>query len=416
MLNKNQKKAVEYLDGYGFVSAIPGSGKTRVLTERTVRLIEKKVDPTRILCITFTNKAASEMRGRIKSKLDDDISSQIWISTFHSMGAKILRKEASSIPLYDENFTIIDHSDQMAILEKATDELGMQAKGRKNKSGVDLRDVLSAINSKKDKLQTNAEFAEDHDEVTCKLYNYYKDYLLKTNCMDFGDLLLILHKLLKKRKKVLDKYSRRFSYIMVDECQDLNYCQYEIVKMLASHHGNLVLIGDTDQSIYRFRQADPKHVFNYLKEKKVDHLPLSLNYRSTKRILKCAEAVIKNNSDRTSTKMDTENMIGNRVHMVRESSGYKEQDWVAETIGDLVDQKDYKYSDFAILYRVNSLSRGFEQAMRMKKIPCKIIGGTSFFDFEVVKLLTNREGLSLMRWLKELKNTVSNINAKSLMR
>ena len=385
MLNSNQKKAVNYMGGYGFVSSIPGSGKTRVLTERTVALLKKGVDPSRILCITFTNKAANEMRKRVEGKIGKEAASKIIMSTFHSLGAKILRKEADSIPFYNKDFTIVGVDDQIAILERAAKDLGLEAKTRKNKDGVDLMSVMAAIGRKKDKLDNFAKFSDEHDVTTCQIFNYYKNYLLKTNCMDFGDLLFIFYTLLTKRKKVLSKYANRFSYIMVDECQDLNYCQYEIVKLLASRHHNLLLIGDIDQSIYRFRQADPKHVFNYLKEKEVDRLPLSLNYRSTKRILKCADSVIRKNSNRTSEVMETTNKIGHHVNIVREKTGYSEQEWVANQIDELVTNTDYKYSDFAILYRVNALSRGFEQALRCRKIPCKIIGGTSFFDFEVVK-------------------------------
>jgi DNA helicase-2/ATP-dependent DNA helicase PcrA len=385
VLNPQQQKAVDYQDGFGFVTAVPGSGKTRVLSERTVKMIKKGVEPERILCITFTNKAAKEMKERIEKRVGEDISKRLWVSTFHSMGAKILRQEVDRVPFYNKSFTIIDDGDQHSIMEKCAGELGFDAKKRGNPNGIDLKNIVYAINAKKDKLQNQASFAEDHDEETVKLANAYKEYLLKTNCMDFGDLIYITYLLFKKRASVLEKYSKRFKYIMVDECQDLNHCQYELVKQLCSYHNNLVLIGDCDQSIYRFRQADPQNVFKYMKEKKVDMLPLSLNYRSSKTIVRCAEAVIKNNASRVSENIETGNKEGHPVHMILTDAGSNEQELVAKEIKELCSGKGFNYSDIAILYRVNALSRGFEQSLRMSNIPCKVIGGRSYFDLEIVK-------------------------------
>lgn len=388
-LNPQQQKAVKYREGYGFVTAVPGSGKTRVLTERAVDLLEDGVAPEQILCITFTNKAANEMRSRVKDRLGARLAKKLWISTFHSMGAKILRQEISKVPHYTSSFTIIDTDDQITILEKGAEELGYDVKSKKNKKGVNVRDVVTAINSKKDKLMTDEEFSDAYDEVTVQLFNFYKDYLIKSNCMDFGDLLYILYLLLKHKKSVCRKYSKRFKYIMVDECQDLNYCQYEIIKMLAQEHENLVLIGDCDQSIYRFRQADPKHVKNYLDERKVDLLPLSFNYRSTKNIIRCADAVIKNNTSRVSDKLETVNEDGDYVKVATFGYSSLEDKWVAEEIASLCETKDFEYGDVAILYRTNAMSRTFEQSLRMAHIPCKVIGGRSFFDLVVVKTCLN---------------------------
>jgi len=388
-LNPQQQKAVKYREGFGFVTAVPGSGKTRVLTERTVDLLEDGVQPEEILCITFTNKAANEMRNRIKERVGSRMAKKLWISTFHSMGAKILRQEIEKVPHYTSTFTIIDTEDQLSILEKGADELGYAVKGRKNKKGVNLRDILPVINKKKDMLQNDEEFAEDHDEVTVKIFNYYKKYLVQSNCMDFGDLLYILYLLLKYKGSVRKKYSKRFKYIMVDECQDLNFCQYEIVKMLAEEHENLVLIGDCDQSIYRFRQADPKHVQNYLNERTVDLLPLSYNYRSTQKIVKCADSLIKNNSSRVSDKLETVNEEGDYVRSELFDYSALEDRWVANEIKRLCDEQGYEYGDVAILYRVNAMSRNFEQSLRMAHVPCKVIGGRSFFDLVVVKTCLN---------------------------
>jgi len=388
-LNPQQIRAVKYRDGYGFVTAVPGSGKTKVLTERTVELLNSGVLPEDILCITFTNKAANEMRNRIKEKIGSRLSKRIWISTFHSMGAKILRSEIDKVPHYTSSFTIIDTDDQLSILERGAEELGYKVKGKKNKGGVDLRVVLTAINVKKDMLLTDIEFLEKYDEITANLFNYYKDYLIQSNCMDFGDLLYILYLVLVHKKSIAKKYSDRFKYIMVDECQDLNYCQYEIIKILAQNHGNLVLIGDCDQSIYRFRQADPKHVKNYLDERKVDLLPLSFNYRSTKNIVNCAESVIKNNTSRVSDRLETVNEEGEYVKAV--SFGYSslEDKWVAQEIKQICDDKGFNFGDVAILYRTNAMSRNFEQSLRMAHIPCKVVGGRSFFDLVVVKTCLN---------------------------
>lgn len=387
-LNKQQVEAVKFKDGYGFVTAVPGSGKTRVLTERAVELLSNGVSPFNILCITFTNKAAREMRGRVERRLGKD-ASKLWISTFHSMGAKILRKEIAKVPHYSADFTIIDPDDQLAIIEKGAEALGYGVKNKKNKDGVDARYIMGAINAKKDMLTSDEEFKENHDPETCQIFDYYKQYLIRSNCMDFGDLLYILYLLLFHKKSVRRKYGKRFQYIMVDECQDLNYCQYEIVKMLAEEHNNLVLIGDCDQSIYRFRQADPKHVKRFLGEMEVNQLPLSYNYRSTKNIIRCAEAVIKNNSSRVSDKLDTVNEDGEFVSAVTFYDYMNESKWVANEIENLRTHKGYEYSDFALLYRTNAMSRSFEQDLRIRGIPCKVIGGKSFFDLVTVKTCIN---------------------------
>lgn len=387
-LNEQQTKAVKFKDGYGFVTAVPGSGKTRVLTERAVDLLNSGVSPYNILCITFTNKAAKEMGKRVEKRVGKDISSKIWISTFHSMGAKILRKEVAKIPHYTSSYTIIDPDDQKAIVEKGAETLGYAVKGRGKKGGIDAYVVMNAINAKKDKLLNDAEFKENQDTETCQIFDYYKEYLLKSNCMDFGDLLYIFYLLLLHKKSIRRKYAKRFQYIMVDECQDLNYCQYEIVKMLAEEHHNLVLIGDCDQSIYRFRQADPKHVKQFLGERDVSELPLSYNYRSTRSIVRCAEALIKNNTSRVSGKLDTVNEDGEFVTAVNFYNYFNESKWVADKIDEICNDK-YQYSDFAILYRTNAMSRSFEQDLRMKGIPCKVIGGKSFFDLVTVKTCIN---------------------------
>ena len=388
-LNPQQEKAVNYTNGYGFVSAVPGAGKTRVLTERTVKLLADGVSPENILCITFTNKAAKEMKERITTSIGKDIASRLWVSTFHSMGAKILRKEIDEIPHYDKNFTIIDDDDQKSILEKGADALGYKIKNKDNKNGVDLDYIRGQINVKKDKLTSDIQFSEEHDEPTSKMFQYYKDYLIKTNCMDFGDLLYIFYLLLSNKKSIAKRYGERFKYIMVDECQDLNHCQYEIVKILAEQNGNLMLIGDFDQSIYRFRQADPKNILKYMKERSVDRLPLSFNYRSTKNILKCAEYLIKNNTTRMSDKLETINEDGEFVDVVHFADYYNEDKWITKEIKKLVNSGKFQYSDIAILYRTNALSRPFEQSLRINSIPCKVIGGKSFFDLVVVKTCLN---------------------------
>jgi len=388
-LNPQQNKAVKYRDGYGFVTAAPGSGKTRVLTERTVDLLKEGVYPEQLLCITFTNKAANEMKNRVKERIGAREVKKLWISTFHSMGAKILREEVEKIPHYTSSFTIIGYDDQISILEKGADDCGYAVKNKRNKKGIDLKNVLSAINKKKDMLLTDEEFLELYDETTVKIFNYYKKYLIQSNCMDFGDLLYILYLLLKNKKSVLNKYSNRFKYIMVDECQDLNYCQYEIVKMLAEKHKNLVLIGDCDQSIYRFRQADPKHVKSYLSEQNVDLLPLSYNYRSTKKIVSCANSLIKNNTGRVSEKFETVNEEGDFVKLITFGHSLLEDKWVAEEIKGVCERLKFDYGDVAILYRTNAMSRAFEQSLRMARIPCKVIGGRSFFDLSVVKTCIN---------------------------
>jgi len=401
-LNKQQEKAVAFKDGYSFITSCPGSGKTRVLTERTIKLLNDGVFPENILCITFTNKAANEMKSRIEKVVGPHITKRLWVSTFHSMGAKILRNEVVELkPHYKANFTILDASDQETILKKGAESICLKTKSNKDKSGVDIGMVLSKINYKKDTLQSDDEFAEKNDINVCQLYKFYKDYLKSNNCMDFGDLLCVTYRLLLKRDHVRNKYSDRFHYIMVDECQDLNYCQYEVVKLLSKNHNNLMLIGDCDQSIYRFRQADPTNVLSFVKECQADTIALSLNYRSTKNILDCASTLINHNTNRISEKLYTINDFGDNVKVYGFSYSLQEEDWIANQIKTLVKDK-YSYKDIAILYRTNIMSRGIEQKLRYSKIPCKVVNGSGFFEYVVVKLCIN-----YLRFYANPKNSIA---------
>ena len=388
-LNEQQKAAINFKKGNAFVTSVPGSGKTTMLTSRAISLLKDGVHPQNILCITFTNKAANEMKNRIVNSIGDaSISKHMWIKTFHSLAANILRKDCDSLG-YIRDFTILDVDDQKTIMKKGADDLGFKVQNKKNRNGVDINKLLSKISYKKDTLESDEKFFERVSEDEAHIYNYYEEYLTNSNSMDFGDLLLNLHYLFNNNENVLKKYSKRFEYIMVDECQDLNVCQYEIAKMISSYHNNLMFIGDIDQSIYKFRQADPKNIQNFIKQNEVTTLPLSYNYRSSKKILKCAENLINNNDDRIKMNLNTLNDNGDNVKIIYSKNHKDESKYVAEEIRNLKNKYQYKWSDFAILYRTNTLGRDFEQQLRSNSIPCRVIGGTSFFDFKVVKICLN---------------------------
>ena len=383
-LNDEQRAAVTHLDGPLLILAGAGSGKTRVITYRIAYMMKMHhVRPSQILAITFTNKAAGEMRERIASLVGDS-SRYIWCGTFHSIFARILRKHAELLH-YSENFTIVDTDDQARLIKEAMKELDIDEKKFKP------RNIQFEISSAKNKMitpdQFTAEAGSDYTRsIYAKVYRRYSEILLLNNAMDFDDILLNMTRLLRENPDILEMYQEKFRYIMVDEYQDTNLPQYEAVMLLAGKHGNICVVGDDDQSIYSFRGADVRMILNFEKDfPGCKVIKLVQNYRSTGYILEAANQVIANNTRRKKKELRTSVGNGEKIVVVNTDSQMGEADFVATTIKRLVDKNKFKFSDCAVLYRMNALSRSIESAMRQREIPFRVYGGLRFYDRKEIK-------------------------------
>ena len=380
-LNSEQLEAVNYLEGPLLILAGAGSGKTATMTSRIANLVDMGVSPYSILAVTFTNKAAKEMRDRVEKLVG--FCPGMWIMTFHAMSLRILREHAEKLG-YKANFVVYDTVDQKAVVKKIIKDLNLDPKV------YVVQYCLSVISKAKEKdldpeafHEANGDFQKEKD-----LYNIYKRYeeeLRKNNAMDFDDLLLNCYHLLKKHSDVLDYYQNRFKYIMVDEYQDTNHVQYEIVRLLALKSRNICVVGDDDQCIYEWRGADINNILDFEKDfpgTKV--IKLEQNYRSYGNILKCAHSVIRNNTARKVKELWTDKEDGDKVLYVRAGSDKEEASYVAREI-DIMEGKGRTYDDFAILYRTNAQSRLFEDALRARNIPYQVLSGFSFYDRKETK-------------------------------
>jgi DNA helicase-2/ATP-dependent DNA helicase PcrA len=387
-LNPTQRAAVECTDGPLMIIAGAGSGKTRVITYRIAHLISKGVDPFNILSLTFTNKAAKEMRERIMAIAGPD-SKNIWMGTFHSIFARILRVEAEKIG-YPSNFTIYDTDDSKSLLRAIIKEQQLDDKL------YNANFVLNRISSAKNNLISVAEYkkneqiqADDFSAGRGKLgeiYEIYAQRCYKAGAMDFDDLLFKTNILLKQHPEVLHKYQHKFKYIMVDEYQDTNFSQYNIVKRLAAVHNNICVVGDDAQSIYAFRGATIQNILNFEKDyPELNIFKLEQNYRSTQNIVNVANSVIKNNKEQLKKDVFSENSIGEKIKVFRAFSDNEEGKIVAESIAQERAVKGLNYHDFAILYRTNAQSRSMEEALRKLNVPYKIYGGLSFYQRKEIK-------------------------------
>lgn len=405
-MNEMQKQAILHTEGPLLILAGAGSGKTRVLTHRTAYLIdEMRVNPYHILAITFTNKAAGEMRERI-----DDIvgfgSESIWVSTFHSTCVRILRRYIDRLG-YDTNFTIYDADDQKSLMKDICKRLEIDTKQFKEKM------FLSVISSAKDELIDPIEFenraAGDFTKrKQAMVYKEYQQALKANNALDFDDLIFKTVELFKLDKEVLSSYQERFKYIMVDEYQDTNTAQFELIRLLASKYKNLCVVGDDDQSIYKFRGANIYNILNFEK-----HFPdakvikLEQNYRSTQNILDAANSVIANNVGRKDKKLWTENGEGERITFEQLDSGYEEADYVARDISRKIRQGEARYKNCAVLYRTNAQSRLFEEKFITSNIPYKIVGGVNFYARKEIK--------DLLAYLKTIDNGRDDLAVKRII-
>lgn len=382
-LNPEQQRAVKTTDGPLLLMAGAGSGKTRVLTHRIAYLmVEKRVNPYNILAITFTNKAAREMKDRIY-KMMGGVADEIWISTFHSMCVRILRRDIDRLG-YNRNFTILDSTDQQSVIKAILKEKNIDPKK------FDPRAILGSISSAKNELKTPEDFSKTaggyYDQVVADVYELYQKRLRKNQALDFDDLIMVTIQLFQRVPEVLEYYQRKFQYIHVDEYQDTNRAQYMLVKFLANRFQNLCVVGDSDQSIYRWRGADIANILSFEKDyPNAKVILLEQNYRSTKTILYAANEVIKNNLNRKAKNLWTENAEGNKIHYYRADSEQTEAQFVAGKIKEQVDSGKRKYSEFAILYRTNAQSRVMEEVLLKSNIEYSIVGGIKFYDRKEIK-------------------------------
>jgi DNA helicase-2/ATP-dependent DNA helicase PcrA len=380
-LNEPQREAVCHTEGPLLILAGAGSGKTRVLTHRIAHLLAKGVPPWRILAVTFTNKAAAEMRERVE-RLVGPGAAAIWVSTFHTACVRILRQEIEQLG-YDRNFVIFDSQDQATVVKNVLKKLNLSEKNYHPKA------LLSSISSAKNELIGVAEYtrqaADFWSNTVAEVYQHYQQELRANNGLDFDDLIMVTVRLFKEIPEVLEKYQERFRYILVDEYQDTNHAQYALVTLLAAKYQNLCVVGDDDQSIYSFRSADIRNILEFERDfPQTRIIKLEQNYRSTQTILDAANAVIKNNRGRRAKKLWTENSEGDKILLYRAGDEREEAWFVAEEIVRLRGE-GYRFSDFALLYRTNAQSRSFEEAMLQREIPYRIIGGFRFYERKEIK-------------------------------
>lgn len=393
-LNEQQKEAVFHTEGPLLILAGAGSGKTRVLTHRIAYLIEERgVNPWNILAITFTNKAAGEMRERV-DRLVGFGAESIWVSTFHSTCVRILRRYIDRIG-FDTNFTIYDSDDQKSLMRDVCRVLDVDTKKYKE------RMFLSAISAAKDEMITPDEYelnaaGDFGKQKIAQVYREYERQLHANNALDFDDLLLKTVQLFQTQPDVLESYQERFRYIMVDEYQDTNTVQFKFVSLLAAKYQNLCVVGDDDQSIYKFRGANIRNILNFEQEfQNARVIKLEQNYRSTQNILNAANAVIQNNRGRKDKTLWTDNGDGEKVHLRQFDTAYDEAEFVADDIRKNIENGG-TYQDYAILYRTNAQSRMFEEKFVACNIPYKIVGGVNFY--------VRREIKDLLCYLKTIDN------------
>jgi len=411
-LNKEQQQAVQHTEGPLLILAGAGSGKTKVLTVRIAHLLAQGINPYEILAITFTNKAAKEMKSRVEG-LVGDVANRIWLSTFHSFCAKFLRFEIDSFLGYNSNFTIYDTSDSQAVIKAALKALNLDDKY------YPVGAMIAAISDAKNKLLFASDFRKQardfYQQKVADVYEYYERELRKNNALDFDDLLLVAVKLLQSNATVLDKYSHRFRYVMIDEYQDTNHAQYLLAKLLASHWKNIAVVGDADQSIYAWRGADIQNILDFEKDyPNCTSIKLEQNYRSTKIILDAANAVIDNNEGRPEKNLWTDKTEGAKIQHFTAQSEHEEAAFIGDTIAKKHDIHDVPYGDMAILYRTNAQSRVLEEALIKRALPYTMVGGTKFYDRKEIKdvlaylrvLYNPFDDLSLLRIINVPKRSI----------
>lgn len=422
LLNDEQKEAVTFKDGPLLVIAGAGSGKTKVLTTRIAYLVENGVDPTNILAITFTNKAAKEMKERVIGILGP-VAYQIQISTFHSFGLKVLKVNYGLLG-YDKNFTILDSDDVLTIIKRILKDMNIDPKKYNPKA---IRNKISScknelIDSKEYLKYVNTEF----DDITQKVFSKYEEKLKQTSSVDFDDLLILPIILFRQNPEILKQYQDLYKYILIDEYQDTNEAQYILVKMISAKYKNICVVGDESQSIYSFRGSNYRNILNFEKDyKDAKVILLERNYRSTKKILDVANSIIKNNKERKDKNLWTSNDEGSKIIYHRTNDEKNEAGYVAEEIRKLIDSGVEK-SDIAVLYRTNAQSRNIEEVMLKENVPYKVVGSFYFYNrkeikdlISYLKLIYNyKDDVSLTRIINVPKRgignkTIENLNLKA---
>lgn len=397
-MNKEQLQAIKTTEGPLLIMAGAGSGKTRVLTHRVAYLLDEKQVPSyNILAITFTNKAAKEMRERVDKLITED-ANRMWISTFHSMCVRILRRDISHLG-YDTSFSILDPLDQQSVIKDILKNRNLDVKQHNPRS------ILSVISAYKNQLikpdQAIAEAGGFMDDLYSQIYKDYQEVLYRNSSLDFDDLIMLTIELFDKEERVLNYYQSRFQYIHVDEYQDTNHAQYRLVQMLADKYRNICVVGDSDQSIYKFRGADIQNILNFERDyPEATVIKLEENYRSTKMILDAANAVIDNNTERKPKNLRSNKGDGTKVEVNVSFSEREEGQAVVRKVQELSDE--YSYGDMAVLYRANAQSRAVEDAFVKSSIPYKMVGGMKFYSRMEIK--------DLMSYLKVIQNPFDDIS------
>lgn len=406
LLNKEQYEAVTTVEGPLLILAGAGSGKTRVLTYRIAHMIKDlNIYPSKILAITFTNKAAGEMRDRIRNILGSEVDN-MWVSTFHSSCVRILRREIDKIG-YNKNFAIYDSYDQKVLVKQCMQQLNMD-------DSVTDREIINKISMQKDNLISPDRFKKENEgnfrmNKIADVYVMYQKKLKENNALDFDDLIFKTVQLFKEHPDVLEFYQRKFKYIMIDEYQDTNRCQYEFVKLLAEAEKNICVVGDDDQCIYAWRGADIENILNfendYINSKVIK---LEQNYRSKANILKAANDVISNNCYRKQKVLKTKNDKGDKIKLYRAASDIDEAKYIASCIKEILNKdKNKHYRDFAVLYRKNVQSRIFEDIFMKFNMPYRIVGGLKFYDRKEIK--------DILAYLKFVNNPLDNVSLRRII-
>ncbi|HFU6671862.1 TPA: DNA helicase PcrA [Streptococcus agalactiae] len=403
-MNDKQAEAVQTTDGPLLIMAGAGSGKTRVLTHRIAYLIDEKyVNPWNILAITFTNKAAREMRERAIAL--NPATQDTLIATFHSMCVRILRREADYIG-YNRNFTIVDPGEQRTLMKRIIKQLNLDTK-KWNERSI-LGTISNAKNDLLDEIAYEKQAGDMYTQVIAKCYKAYQEELRRSEAMDFDDLIMMTLRLFDQNKDVLAYYQQRYQYIHVDEYQDTNHAQYQLVKLLASRFKNICVVGDADQSIYGWRGADMQNILDFEKDyPQAKVVLLEENYRSTKKILQAANNVINHNKNRRPKKLWTQNDEGEQIVYHRANNEQEEAVFVASTIDNIVREQGKNFKDFAVLYRTNAQSRTIEEALLKSNIPYTMVGGTKFYSRKEIR--------DVIAYLNILANTSDNISFERIV-
>src|SRR6266404_8302265 len=417
-LNPPQQEAVTHGEGPLLIFAGAGSGKTRVLTARIAYLIAtRRVWPDRLLAVTFTNKAAREMRSRVATLVGEG-ADKMWVGTFHSTAVKVLRREAARIGVVP-SFVIFDEDDTRAALRRVLDDLKLDSKR------YPIPALSNAISQAKNELKDPASYPNRsyHDEIVRRVYEGYQDVLRRSGGLDFDDLIMKLVELFNTDEEALAKWRDRFRHVLVDEYQDTNRAQYVLVNQLAQEHRNVVVVGDDDQSIYRFRGADVRNILDFRKDYPDAHVVrLEQNYRSSQAILDAAYQVIRTNPERAEKRLWTSRAGGEKVMAMQAYNEIEEAEFVADEITRLRKTENRKHADFAVLYRTNAQSRAFEDVLARRRIPYRLVGGVRFWERREVKdvvaymrfCFNPRDVLSFSRIVSVPSRKIGNVTVEAI--